>query len=135
MIDTEFTQKTGIKVKVSAMPDANKITLAIAANETPDIGLGLTSYMPFDLASRGALYDLTKFDDFWSIADRFIPGSFVPYVFNEGSECRITEQPFCKRGVGGHGNGHASWDRAVHHRAAAATHQYAADHQPGPSRQ
>jgi ABC-type glycerol-3-phosphate transport system substrate-binding protein len=84
MADTEFTPKTGIKVKISIMPDVNKLTLAAAAKQTPDIALGLSSHMPFDLASRGALYDMTQFDDFWSVAGRFVPGSFVPYVYNEG---------------------------------------------------
>lgn len=84
MVDTEFTEETGIKVKVSAMPDANKLTLAAAANKTPDVALGLASYMPFDLACRGALYDMTQFDDFWKVANRFVAGEFVPYVYNEG---------------------------------------------------
>jgi ABC-type glycerol-3-phosphate transport system substrate-binding protein len=90
MADTEFVpyykEKTGkdIKVKVSTMPDVSKLTLAIAAGETPDIALGLMSYVPFDLSSRGALYDLTEFDDFWTVARRFPTGSFVSYVYNEG---------------------------------------------------
>lgn len=84
MVDTEFTPKTGIKVKVSIMPDANKLTLSAAANQTPDVALGLISYMPFDLACRGALYDMTQFEDFWTVANRFVAGSFVPYVYNEG---------------------------------------------------
>ena len=73
-----------IKVKVSTMPDVSKLTLAIAADQTPDVALGLMSYVPFDLSSRGALYDLTKFDDFWTVARRFPTGSFVSYVYNEG---------------------------------------------------
>ena len=84
LADTEFTPKTGIKVKVSIMPDANKLTLSAAADQTPDVALGLTSYMPFDLACRGALYDMTQFEDFWQVANRFVPGAFVPYVYNEG---------------------------------------------------
>ena len=90
MVDTEFVpaykKKTGknIKVKVSTMPDVSKLTLAIAADETPDVALGLMSYVPFDLSSRGALYDLSKFDDFWTVARRFPTGSFVSYVYNEG---------------------------------------------------
>lgn len=82
--DTEFTPKTGIKVKISVMPDANKLTLASAADQTPDIALGLISHMPFDLACRGALYDLTQFDDFWETANRFVAGAMVPYTYNEG---------------------------------------------------
>ncbi len=84
MADTEFTPKTGIRVKVSIMPDANKLTLASAADVTPDLALGLSSHMPFDLAARDALYDLTQFEDFWEVADRFVPGAFVSYIFNEG---------------------------------------------------
>ena len=90
MADTEFVpyykEKTGkdIKVKITTMPDVNKLTLAIAADETPDIALGLMSYVPFDLSSRGALYDLSEFDDFWTVANRFPTGSFVSYVYNEG---------------------------------------------------
>ncbi len=84
MADTEFTPETGIRVKVSIMPDAGKLTLASAADVTPDLALGLGSHMPFDLAARDALYDLTQFDDFWLIADRFVPGAFVSYIFNEG---------------------------------------------------
>jgi len=84
MADSEFTAQTGIKVKISVMPDANKLTMATAADETPDIALGLLSHIPFELASRGAICDLTEFDDFWEVADSFAPGAFIPYVFNEG---------------------------------------------------
>lgn len=84
MVDAEFTAKTGIKVKISVMPDANKLTLAAAADETPDMALGLSSHIPFELACRGAIYDLTQFEDFWEVAGWFAPGAFVPYVFNEG---------------------------------------------------
>jgi len=84
MVDTEFTPKTGIKVKISVMPDQNKLTLAAAAGGTPDVALGLGSHIPFELASRGVLYDMTQFDDFWKIADRFVPGASVSYIYNEG---------------------------------------------------
>lgn len=84
MADTEFTPKTGIKVKITTMPDVGKISLAVAAGETPDIALGLQSYVPFDLASRGAIYDMSNFEDFWNVAARFPSGSFVSYVYNEG---------------------------------------------------
>lgn len=84
MVDTEFTAETGIEVKISVMPDATKMTLAAAADQTPDVALGLISHMPFDLACRGALYDMTQFDDFWQVANRYAAGTMVPYVYNEG---------------------------------------------------
>ncbi len=84
MADTQFTPETGIKVRVTPMPDANKISMAVAANETPDLALELSSFMPFDLASRNAIYNMANFDDFWQTATRFPSGSFVSYVYNEG---------------------------------------------------
>ena len=83
MADTEFTPETGIKVKITVIPDAGKLTLACAAGNTPDLALGLASYMPFDLASRGALYDLSRFEDFWEVNNRFATGAMVPFVYNE----------------------------------------------------
>jgi len=82
MADQAFAD-SDIKIKISIMPDANKLILANAAGKTPDIALGLASYMPFDLAIRGALQDLSEFDDFWQIAESFSPGAFVPYVLED----------------------------------------------------
>ncbi len=84
MADTKFTAETGIKVKISIMPDPNKLLLSAAADQTPDIALGLLSHMPFEMASRGALYDMTQFDDFWQIQGRFVPGGSVSYIYNQG---------------------------------------------------
>ena len=84
LIDARFTAETGIKARISIMPDANKLVLASAAGTAPDIALALESYRPFELASRGAAYDMTTFDDFWEVAGRFAPGSIVPFIFNSG---------------------------------------------------
>lgn len=82
MADQAFAN-SDIKVKISIMPDANKLILANAANQTPDIALGLASYMPFDLGIRGALQDLTEFEDFWGVASQFSPGAFIPYILED----------------------------------------------------
>ena len=66
------------------MPDPNKLILANSAGNTPDVALGLASYMPFDLAIRGALHDLSSFDDYWSVANNFAPGALVPYILDDG---------------------------------------------------
>jgi ABC-type glycerol-3-phosphate transport system substrate-binding protein len=83
MADQAFGN-SDLKFKISIMPDASKLILANAAGATPDIALGLASYMPFDLAIRGALQDLSIFEDFWSVADSFAPGAFVPYILEDG---------------------------------------------------
>ena len=84
MADSSFTEQTGKEVKISVMPDPNKLILANSAGNTPDVALGLMSFMPFDLAIRGALQDLTEFEDFWSVANRFAPGALVPYILDDG---------------------------------------------------
>ena len=83
MVDSTFTEDTGIKVNISVMPDPNKLILANSAGNTPDVALGLQSYMPFDLAIRGAVVDLTQFPDYWEVANDFAPGAIVPYVLED----------------------------------------------------
>jgi ABC-type glycerol-3-phosphate transport system substrate-binding protein len=85
MADSSFTEDTGIEVKISVMPDANKLILANSAGNNPDVALGLLSYMPFDLAIRGALTDLSEFDDFWAYSNHFAPGAMVPYILDDGA--------------------------------------------------
>ncbi|MBQ3078671.1 MAG: extracellular solute-binding protein, partial [Clostridia bacterium] len=84
MIDTQFTPETGIKVDLSLMPDANKLVLANAAGNAPDAVIGLQYVVPSYLNIRGALYDLTKFEDFGEVAQRFSSGLFIPYTLGEG---------------------------------------------------
>jgi ABC-type glycerol-3-phosphate transport system substrate-binding protein len=83
MADSTFTEEYGYEVAISVMPDPNKLILANSAGNTPDVALGLLSYMPFDLAIRGAVVDLTQFEDYWSFADNFAPGAIVPYVLDD----------------------------------------------------
>lgn len=84
MIDTQFTPATGIEVDLSLMPDANKLVLANAAGTAPDAVIGLQYVVPSYLNIRGALYDLTQFEDFGEVAQRFSSGLFIPYTLGEG---------------------------------------------------
>ena len=84
LVDSQFTPATGIKVDLSLMPDANKLVLANAAGTAPDVVLGLQYVVPSYLDIRGALYDLTQFEDFGSVAQRFSSGLFIPYTLEGG---------------------------------------------------
>ena len=84
LIDLNFTAETGIAVNLRVMPDQGRLIMSQAANTNPDVALGLEPHLPFELASRGALLDLTQFNDFWYYMDNIVPGSLVGYVFNEG---------------------------------------------------
>ena len=83
LADTRFTPETGIQVNISVMPDQNRLILSKAAGTNPDIAIGVSASTPFELGSRGALHDLTQFEDFWCFMDNIVPGALVPYIFND----------------------------------------------------
>ncbi|MCL2603878.1 MAG: extracellular solute-binding protein [Defluviitaleaceae bacterium] len=83
MVDTRFTPATGIEVNLSVMPDVYRLIMARAAGTNPDVALGVPAHMPFEMGARGALHDLTMFDDFWRFMGNLVPGAMVPYIFND----------------------------------------------------
>lgn len=84
MIDEQFTPDTGIEVDLALMTDANKLVLSNASGDTPDIATGLNYALPFELGTRGALVDLTKFDNYKEVFGRYSEGMLVPSVIGDG---------------------------------------------------
>lgn len=84
MIDQEFTAQTGIKVDLSLMPDANKLILSNASGTAPDVALGINYAMPFDMAIREALVDLSQFDGFDELMSQYPSNLLKPATI--GSE-------------------------------------------------
>jgi ABC-type glycerol-3-phosphate transport system substrate-binding protein len=84
MADSLYTPETGQKVRISLMPDENKLILANAAGAQPDLAMGVAAWRPFEFAVRNSLYDLRSFDNFDEVAQRFAPGSFVGLIYQEG---------------------------------------------------
>lgn len=83
MADQSFTPQTGIRVKFSIMPNESKLALAIAGDIEPDLALGISTAIPYELALRSALYDLRSFDDFDSFIHIYSPGSLLGYIIND----------------------------------------------------
>ncbi len=77
MIDEQFTPKTGIEVDISIMPDQYKLVLANSSGNTPDVATGINYTVPYELAIRGALADMTQFTDFQEVASVYEPGFFL----------------------------------------------------------
>ncbi|MCF7932717.1 MAG: extracellular solute-binding protein [Acholeplasmataceae bacterium] len=84
MTDRDYTPGTGQAVRISMMPNEDKLILANAAGAQPDIAMGIAAWRPYDFAIRDALYDLSSFDDFSEIAGRYEPGSFIQLVYQDG---------------------------------------------------
>jgi ABC-type glycerol-3-phosphate transport system substrate-binding protein len=83
MIDDKFTSETGINVDLSIMTDPNKLILSNASGDTPDIATGINYSIPFELGIRGALVDLTKFDNYKEVFGRYTEGLLVPSVIGD----------------------------------------------------
>jgi ABC-type glycerol-3-phosphate transport system substrate-binding protein len=84
IIDSDFTNETGINVQLSIMPDENKLILANSANRAPDIALGVNHWIPYEFAIRNASLDLRQFEGYEEVVSHFSPGVMIPYVFEEG---------------------------------------------------
>ncbi len=84
MVDEQFTAETGIKVDLSLMTDANKLVLSNASGDTPDIATGINYAIPFELGIRGALVDLTKFENYREVFGRYSEGLLVSSVIDDG---------------------------------------------------
>jgi ABC-type glycerol-3-phosphate transport system substrate-binding protein len=82
--DEMFTPATGIKVKVSLLPDENLLIYSNAAGIAPDIALGQSQDKSIDFAMRNALEDLSRFPDFAETAAQFAPGALLPFYYNKG---------------------------------------------------
>lgn len=82
MADSTFTKETGINVKFSVMPNEQKLILANAGNQQPDIALGVSVGTPYELAMRGSSADLSKFPDFKEYIKQYSPGAFLPMMID-----------------------------------------------------
>lgn len=84
LIDEQFTPMTGMKVDLSLMPDQNKLILANAAGEAPDVALGVNYALPFEVAIRGALLDLSEQEGFEEVSELFPKGMHIPATVQGG---------------------------------------------------
>lgn len=82
LIQDNFVRKTGIKTEISIV-NATLIQ-AILSGNGPDVLLQLTRTEPLNYAMRGALYDLSEFEDLSQILERFNKGAEIPYRYEDG---------------------------------------------------
>ena len=77
LIDDSFTPATGIRVDLSIMPDQYKLVLARSSGNAPDVATGINYTIPYELAIRSALRDMSSFEDFREVAAVYEPGFFL----------------------------------------------------------
>ncbi|AOZ94609.1 ABC transporter substrate-binding protein [Paenibacillus crassostreae] len=83
MIDESFTSESGISVNLKLV-QMNTLLSATLAGQGPDVAMQITNDIPVNYAMRNATTDLSKFNDFEDVAERFRTSALVPYTYNEG---------------------------------------------------
>lgn len=82
LISSSFTPKTGVTVNLK-ITNATMIQGILSGNG-PDLCLHMQRTAPVNYAMRGALYDLTEFDNYEEVIKRFNPTATVPYEYKGG---------------------------------------------------
>lgn len=82
LIDESFTPETGIGVDLELVQGS--LIAATLAGQGPDVALTVPEDQPVNFAMRGALYDLSRFEDFGEIASRFHESALVPFEYLGG---------------------------------------------------
>ncbi len=82
LISETFTPKTNIKVNLE-LTDAS-LLYGMMSGIAPDLSLQMQRTEPINLALRGALVDLSRFEDYGEVMQRFGDSAEIPYRYNGG---------------------------------------------------
>ena len=82
LIQSDFTQKTGISVNVQLVNAT--VVQAVLSGKGPDCLLQHSRSEPVNLAMRGMLYNLKEFDDCDEVLKYFHKGAELPYYYKGG---------------------------------------------------
>ncbi len=83
LVNSKFTPENKISVDLQLVTEGTLLP-ALLAGIGPDVSLGLAQTEPVNMALRGALYDLSKFEDIDEFSENFYPASIDPFRFNGG---------------------------------------------------
>jgi ABC-type glycerol-3-phosphate transport system substrate-binding protein len=83
MVENEFMQEYNIPIAVNLV--VGGVVEATLAGKGPDVALFLGGEYPVNLAARDLLVDLTQFDDYEEVTERFQENAMTPYLYNDGA--------------------------------------------------
>lgn len=84
MADDSFYEQSGLAVDISLMPNEEKLVLSSASGNAPDVAMGVTYTIPFELAVRGAIKELSSYSDWDEVSTRFGKGIINIGAMNGG---------------------------------------------------
>lgn len=91
LIDSTFDPDIFIDLKVV---DPNTLLTATLAGRGPDVAINAFNGLPINYAMRGAIKDISKFDDFEEVASWFQDSAMTPYEYNGGYYALPNTQTF-----------------------------------------
>ena len=95
LLDEEYNAEHGTDIKLSLMPSEQKLILANASGNNPDVVISTAYTTPFNFAVRGAAKNLLDYDDFLSsYADNYNLEALIPLCYNGGVYGAIESQDF-----------------------------------------
>jgi len=87
--DSYYTPEYGVNVEINVVPSSqlssnglNGLTMAMGSHTEPDIVLGMGTSMVAEYAMRNSLLDISQFEDFDEIKERFYDETFVPIEYD-----------------------------------------------------
>lgn len=83
LVNSKFTPENKIAVDLQLVTEGTLLP-ALLAGIGPDVSLSIAQTEPVNMALRGALYDLSKFEDIDEFSENFYPASIEPFRFNGG---------------------------------------------------
>lgn len=83
LVESRFVQEYGIPVSVRLV--SGGIIEASLAGKGPDAALFLGGEFPVNLAARGMLADISEYNGFGEVTERFQQNAMTPYEYNDGT--------------------------------------------------
>lgn len=93
MVSDIFVSKTGIPVSLNMVDTSTTLIQATLAGKGPDVALLVPQDTPVNLASRGALVDLSKFN-MDALKNEIGEQAFIPFEYNSGVYALPESQTF-----------------------------------------
>ena len=82
LIDESFTRDTGIGVNLMLV-DMGMLLPATVSGQGPDLALGQPVELPMNFAFRGTVADISGFQDFQSVTERFSKAAMAPFMYGD----------------------------------------------------
>ncbi len=90
LIDESFTPESRVKVDLKLV-NADVLLPATLSKVGPDVAMGMGNNIPVNYAMRSAVYDISQFEDFEQVTERFKDSAMVPFAY-EGGHYALPEQ-------------------------------------------